>query len=154
MQATDAARGARAGSAGRRGIAGLLLVMVGLGCTSVRQLPVDALPPEGSGKARVVLRDGYDGYVFERVLVRGDSVIGVYQVVEERITPGGEIAFVDVDQQTVLRREAVAHVELRRLDWSKTFLVGAGGILAGFFLATLVDPGEADEESGGKINPL
>lgn len=121
---------------GAGALAGLLI-----GCTSIRQLPPDAIPDSGTGHARVVMRDGYT-YGFERVLAQGDSLIGIYHVTEERVVENQEIAFVDLERRTVLQRGQVARVEIRRLDASKTLLLGAGAVISGVWLVSLFETDE------------
>jgi hypothetical protein len=118
---------------GAGALAGLLI-----GCTSIRQLPPDAIPESGTGHARVVMRDGYT-YGFERVLAHGDSVIGIYHVTEEHVVENQEIAFVEMERRTVLQRGQVAHVEIRHLDASKTVLLGAGAVISGVWLVSLFE---------------
>jgi hypothetical protein len=125
-------------------IAGLLV-----GCTSIHQLPPEAIPESGMGHARVVMRDGY-AYGFERILARGDSLIGIYHVSEERVVENNDIAFVDLEHRTVLRRGEVERVEIRRLDASKTLLLGAGAVISGAWLVSLFQSDAKPADEGGK----
>jgi len=127
----------------------LALGAVLTGCSSVQQLSVAELPPEGVGAARVVLRDGYS-YGFDRVTARHDSLIGFYRIVEERVRGDAEIAYIDVERSTVLDAEQVAHVEISRFDWSKSLLVGAGAVLTSIWLIDLFDIGGGEEDDNGK----
>ncbi len=132
--------------------AGVILGLLGSalsGCTSMRQLPPDAITQSGTGRARVIMRDGYT-YGFERVVARGDSLIGIYHVSEERVVENGEIAYVDLERRTALPRARVARVEIRRLDVSKTLLLGAGGVISGFWLVSLFETDTKTTDHGGK----
>lgn len=150
---TGAGDAARSAPWARARCATLLLALVAVGCSSVREVPVRSLAPEGTGRARVVLRDGYS-YAFRRVYPRNDSLVGVYHLVEERIGAGGDIAYVDVERETVLPAASVAHVEMRRLDLSKSLLMGAGAVIAGIYVVRLFEGPEKPDSKGGKGNPL
>jgi hypothetical protein len=130
-------------------IAAAALVCGPAGCTSIRQLPPGAISESGTGRARVVMRDGYT-YGFERVLASGDSLIGIYRVSEERVIENSEIAYVDLERRTVLPRGRVERVEIRRLDVSKTLLMGAGAVISGFWLVSLFETDTKSADDGGK----
>lgn len=146
------ARG-RFGPRAWRRIAAAGLALALLGCSSLRQVPPRSVSAEGLGGARLVLKDGYT-YGFDRVYARGDSLVGVYSVVEERIGADGSVAYVDVARETVLPASSVDRVEVRRLDVSKSVLLGAGAVISGIWLAGILGSGDDEGEDGGKSNPI
>jgi len=122
-----------------------LLVLAG-GCTSRHAIAPTAIPREGFTGVRVVMLDGYT-YHFARVRPDGDELVGTYLIVEERIEAGGGVAYVDVAQETRLPLSEVVEVQIKRRDWSKSFLVGAGAVIFGVWLRDLFDGGEADDSA-------
>lgn len=126
------------------------LLMALCGCTSMREFHLQNLPAGGTGRARVVMRDGY-AYGFDRVFARGDTLVGIYHVVEERVLEGGDVAYVDLERETTLPGTTVARVEVRHLDWSKSLMLGACGVLFTIWLVGVLDTGDKDaEDHGGK----
>jgi hypothetical protein len=123
------------------------------GCSTVRQIPFESIPAEGTGQAAVVTTDGYT-FNFDRVEVRGDSLVGTYAVVEERVSAGGAVAYVDVPRHSVMARERVAHLEIKQLDYGNTALLGAGAVLFTVWAASLDDEKDIESQGGGgKRNP-
>ena len=130
--------------------AGALLAAVGVGltgCSTTRQIPLDSISSEGTGRATVVTNDQYT-YNFEQVHVSGDSLIGTYYVTEERVTEDGDVAYVDVPHNTVLPRGRVTQVSVKRLDYGNTALLGAGAVLFGIWVGSLDEEEKADPTSG------
>ncbi|MBD3235634.1 MAG: hypothetical protein GF330_02895 [Candidatus Eisenbacteria bacterium] len=145
------------GARDRRRCAGRLLGIFALlalvGCSATHRISLDTLSSDGVGQARVITRDGYS-YDFERVAVRGDSLIGTYVVVEERIYGRDEIAYVDVERQTVLPLSVVEQVETRRIDIGNTLMLGAGATLFAIWAHSVVEPDEPEiDEIGGGGKP-
>lgn len=140
----------------RRAARGVLLwgLLLAVGCSATHRIPIEALPGGGTGKARVLTRDGYS-YDFERVVVRGDSLIGTYVVVEERIYGRDEIAFVDVERHTVLPLGEVDYIETRHVDIGNSLLLGAGATLFVIWVQSMSAQEETDlgGSSGGKPPP-
>ncbi len=118
-----------------------VLAMGWLGCSTVQQVPLESITADGIGKATVVSRDNYV-YNFERVQTRGDSLVGTYFVVEERASADGGVAFVDVPHHTILPAERVSRVEVKRLDYANTALLGAGATLFAIWATSLSDEKE------------
>lgn len=106
----------------------------------MRQVPIEKIPQDGTGRAEVITSDGHS-YDFKRVLAQGDSLVGVYTVVEERVSDGGAIAYVDVDRATVLPLSQIASVEVKEFDYGNTALLGAGAVL---FVIWAKQMGEVD----------
>ena len=129
----------------------LALLLAASGCTSMRSLPGRSVPPEGMGKVRVVMKDGYT-YRFARVRLGQDELVGTYYVVEERVGDGGEVTFVDAEREARLPLDNVSEVQARRWDVSKSLLIGAGATLFGIWLAGVLDQGE-EEEPEGNVKP-
>ena len=130
--------------------AGALLAAAGsglAGCSTTRQIPLDEIASEGTGRATVVTNDQYT-YNFEQVHVSGDSLIGTYYVTEEQVTEDGNVAYVDVPRNTVLPRGRVAQVSVKRLDYGNTALLGAGAVLFGIWVGSLDDEKEVDQNTG------
>jgi hypothetical protein len=125
------------------------LLALTTGCTSVHTLALDRVPAEGRGRARVVMRDGYR-YEFERIAVRGDSLHGTYRLAQERVGPDGELYYEEVTRETVLACAAIDSVQVKRVDVSKSALLGAGGVLLAIWVRSLVAEGDEDEAQDGK----
>jgi len=135
--------------------AGVLLAAVGTGltgCSTTRQIPLDSISSEGTGRATVITNDQYT-YNFEQVHVSGDSLIGTYFVTEEQVTADGDVAYVDVPRNTVLPRGRVSQVSVKRLDYGNTALLGAGAVLFGIWVGSLDDENDT-EPTGGNTKGL
>ena len=142
---------ARAGHrVGLRSAAALLVLT--LGCSTVRTVPIERVPPQGRGATRVMMHDGYT-YRFSNIAVRGDSLFGTYAVTEERIGPEGEPIFEDFVRQTALPVAGIARLEVRRLDPSKSILLGAGGVLFTIWLKQVFTNQEQETDDHGNSKP-
>jgi len=111
------------------------------GCSTTRQVPLESIAAGGIGKATVVSNDSYV-YNFEQVHVQGDSLVGTYYVVEEQVSPEGHVAYIDVPRRTILPAERVARIEIKRLDYGNTVLLGAGATLFAIWATSLDDEKE------------
>jgi hypothetical protein len=134
-----------------RGLAGVVAVgavaCALVGCSTVRQVPLESIAAEGIGKATVVSKDNYT-YNFEQVHVQGDSLVGTYYVVEERVSANGNVAFVDVPRYTALPTHRVERVEIKRLDYGSTALLGAGATLFTIWATSLDDEPDTQQNNG------
>jgi hypothetical protein len=145
----------RGGTGGHRR-AGLrvaaLALLIATGCSSMRTVPLDRIPPQGRGKTRVVMRDGYT-YQFARVTARGDSLTGTYFVTEERFGEDGNVTYEDVARQTVLPAARIERLESRHWDASKSFLLGAGGALFAIWLRGVLTQTRTETVEHGNPKP-
>ncbi len=116
----------------------LVCLLLAVGCSSTRQVPFDDLRVSAAERADVHTVDDFV-YTFESVAVRGDSLVGTYYVVEERITEGGAIAYVDAPRETVLPLSKISRVEIKELDYANTALLGAGATLFAIWATSLSD---------------
>jgi len=142
---------AHAGPRVRLRIAAASLVLT-LGCTTVRTVPIERVPPKGQGATRVVMHDGYT-YRFSNIAVRGDSLYGTYAVTEERIGSEGEPIFEDFVRQTALPVAGISRLEVRRTDASKSILLGAGGVLFAIWLRQVFTSEEQETDDHGNTKP-
>jgi hypothetical protein len=127
------------------------------GCSQVCEIPVNEIDPDRIGKAQVITTNGYV-YEFEDVFVRADSLVGTYQLTEERLYKDGSIAYVDVDYETVLSLTLVSHLEIEKTDIGNTILLGAGATVLGFWISGLDEilPGRSNggtyvKDTGGGL---
>jgi hypothetical protein len=132
--------------------AGALALLLATGCSSMRTVPFDGIPPQGRGKTRVVMRDGY-AYQFARVSARGDSLAGTYFVTEERFGADGNVTYEDVARRTVLPAAQIARIESRHWDASKSFLLGAGGTLFAIWLRGVLTRTKTETVEHGNPKP-
>jgi len=114
------------------------------GCSTVRDVPVESIASEGIGKATVISNDNYT-YNFEQVHVQGDSLVGTYYVVEERVSGDGDVAYVDMPRHTTLPTHKIARVTVKRLDYGNTVLLGAGATLFTIWATSLDDEKDTQE---------
>lgn len=120
---------------GQLGLLGFTLLM---GCATTRQVPIDSLPPEGAKKA-IVVTTAQDKYRFRHVRVDGPNLVGTYLATEERIVSGGSISYVDVERTTLLPLSLIDHIEIKRIDYANTALIGAGATLFAIWANSLDD---------------
>jgi len=130
----------------------LIPLILATGCSVMREIPLNEVSSEGTGKADVVTNDGYV-YSFENVYVAGDSLIGSYTLVEERLYKDGGVAYEDVEYNTVLPLANISHLETKHFDFGNTLLVGAGATLFGIWVADIsgLDIDGEDQGSGKYI---
>ncbi len=133
-------------------VAGAVAVSALVGCTSIRSVPFERVPPEGLGKTRVVLSDGYT-YDFGHVFTRGDTLIGVYTVVEEHIDAQGQVIYVDTEHRTLVPLTTVKRLETKRVDLSKSMLLGAGAVIGAIYIHGIMASDEDEEEDSGSGKP-
>lgn len=147
-------RWSRARAAGMRGAPPLVaaLLVLALGCSSVRTVPLERVSGAGQGDTRVVMRDGYV-YQFDHVAVRGDSLYGSYRVTEERESLEGEVTFEDVTHQTILPVAGITRLEKKHWDISKNVLLGAGGVLFTIWLKQTLTNEEKEVVDYGNHKP-
>jgi hypothetical protein len=126
--------------------------LLATGCSSMRVVPLDRVPPGGRGKTRVVMRDGYT-YQFARLTVKGDSVAGTYFVTEERETADGNITYEETARRTMLPAAGIARIEARHWDASKSILLGAGGVLFGIWLRGVLTREKTEAVEHGNPKP-
>jgi len=138
-----------------------LLIALALfcGCSTYKEIPRAELVADASlGKVRVATIDGFE-YRFAKAEVYPDTLVGFYEVTEERTGSGGEVWFEDVLRRQEIPLPRVARVELVNKDPVRTALYGATIAAAGYFLVTLVDENRAKGGSvpgggkGGIVNP-
>lgn len=118
------------------------------GCSTLQRVPLESITADGIGKATVVSTDNYI-YNFEQVHVRGDSLVGTYYVVEEHVSAAGDVAYVDVPRYTILPAARVSRVEVKRLDYGNTALLGAGATLFAIWATSLDGEKDAPSVTGG-----
>ncbi len=126
------------------------------GCSTYREVPRAELSASSSlEKVRVATLDGFE-YRFDRISVVPDTLIGFYEVTEERVGKKGEFYYEDVPRRHAIPLSRVARVELARKDPVRTAMYGASLAAAGYFLATLVDenPHKASNRGGGGKDPI
>lgn len=126
----------------------LLFALLGAGCSNSVRVGMDQFPTEGTKRTQVTTRDGFV-YDFARAYVQGDSLIGAYVSVEERVTRDGHLAYVDINRYTHLALSDIAFAEYKQFDVTGTALVGAGAALMVVFVGTLDDSIEPTSLPGG-----
>lgn len=124
------------------------------GCSTIREVPFEALTPDASlDRTRVATIDGFE-YRFLQTEIVPDTLIGYYAVTVERSNEKGEFWYEDLLRMQRIPLVRVARVETVRKDPVKTALYGAGVAAAGFVLVTLVEENRGDPSrgsgSGGK----
>lgn len=126
-------------AAGRCGFFRVLgLVALTLSCTSSYKVPREELIEGAELRKAVVFRSDGTAYRFDRVALRGDSLVGLYPVSVEKRSEGG------VSVETVMRSYPIAMTQIDsvaviRRDMGKTALVGAGVVALGALLRELGD---------------
>lgn len=128
------------------------------GCSDTVRVGMNQFPEDGTKRTRVVTRDGFE-YDFARAYVEGDTLHGYYRVVEERVLPSGDLAYVDAPRYTHLPLSEVAYAEYTTFDYAGTALVGAGAVLMGIFIGGLSDdddlqPLPGSGSGGGGTKPV
>jgi len=117
----------------------LVVAVLTAGCSKSVRVGMDQYPVDGTKRTQVTTRDGFV-YDFARAYVQGDTLIGAYVSVEERVTQDGHLAYVDINHYTHLALSDVSFVEYKQFDVTGTALVGAGAALMVVFVGTLDDP--------------
>ncbi|MCK4305339.1 MAG: hypothetical protein KAY24_13965 [Candidatus Eisenbacteria sp.] len=140
----------------------LICAVLSAGCSTARQVEVEQLRLNEMRGAIVSTLDGYT-YSFSSVQVEGDNLIGTYQVVEEQINESGHIAFVDADQYIALPLTQIERVEVKRIDYGNTLLLGAGATLLVIWASSLSEDtqddrpkthyGPGNKGGGGGLSP-
>lgn len=126
----------------------LPLLLLLAGCSTIRDVPREALVPEASfAKTRVATIDGFE-YRFARTEIVPDTLIGYYEVTVERSNEKGEYWYEDVLRMHRIPLVRVARVETVEKDPLKTAFYGAGMAAAGFVLVTLVEENRGDSSDG------
>ena len=122
-------------------VAVLAAWVLGTGCTSLREVPRTDYASEAQRKGvHVETRDGLS-YEFDYATYDPDSLTGYHSRAEAE-GPLEEVAVVHIPLEDITR------MRTRRLDWTRTGLVG-GGILAGVIAVGLARSSGGSGSSGG-----
>jgi len=126
------------------GASWLIVLVVGAGCTSLREIPRSEYAARPERKhVRMQTNDGLI-YEFDFVQVQGDSLVGYRQ----RDVPGSFEEFGSVK----ISLHDVRSLSTRSVDWYRTGLIG-GGMLAAVVVAGLSSSGDSSGEGSGGTGP-
>jgi hypothetical protein len=123
------------------------LWLAGSGCTSLREIPRGEYGTQAERRdVRLVTREGLH-YEFDAMRVEGDTLVGF----KRRDVEGSIEEYASVH----VALDDVGVLEVRRLDWLKTGLIGAGAAAVVVTAAVIRNRNDSSpESSGGGKNPI